>query len=195
LIGLLAVATLCVAAEAPRVLVRTELGDILIEVYPDKAPITAANFLSYVDARLYDGAVFHRTVTLANQPKDQIKIEVVQGALLRPEKAFPPIAHETTEATGLRHEDGTVSMARSSPGSATSSFFICLNGQPELDFGGKRNPDGQGFAAFGRVLEGGRRPHDPGRRPRQTLKPPVKIISAARVRTELPGAARAKTDG
>jgi len=184
IIGLLAVATLCAAAEAPRVLVRTELGDILIEVYPDKAPITAANFLRYVDARLYDGAVFHRTVTLANQPKDQIKIEVIQAALLPPEKVLPPIAHETTEATSLRHEDGTVSMARSSPGSATSSFFICINGQPELDFGGKRNPDGQGFAAFGLVVAGmdvvGRIHGRPAEG--QTLKPPVKIISVTRVR-------------
>lgn len=184
IVGLLAVATLCAAAEAPRVLVRTELGDILIEVYPDKAPITAANFLRYVDARLYDGAVFHRTVTLANQPKDQIKIEVIQAALLPPEKVLPPIAHETTDATGLRHKDGTVSMARSSPGSATSSFFICVNDQPELDFGGKRNPDGQGFAAFGLVVAGmdvvGRIHGRPAEG--QTLKPPVKIISVTRVR-------------
>jgi peptidyl-prolyl cis-trans isomerase A (cyclophilin A) len=184
IIGLLAVATLCAAAEAPRVLVRTELGDILIEVYPDKAPITAANFLRYVDARLYDGAVFHRTVTLANQPKDQIKIEVIQAALLPPEKVLPPIAHETTDATDLRHKDGTVSMARSSPGSATSSFFICVNDQPELDFGGKRNPDGQGFAAFGLVVAGmdvvGRIHGRPAEG--QTLKPPVKIISVTRVR-------------
>ncbi len=190
-IVLLAAGALGQAAEAPRVLLRTELGDILVEVYPDRAPVTAANFLRYVDAGLYDGAVFHRTVTLANQPKDQVKIEVIQGALLPGEKSFSPIAHETTEATGLRHEDGTVSMARSGPGSATSSFFICINDQPELDFGGKRNPDGQGFAAFGRVLSGmdvvraiHERPADG-----QTLKPPVKIISATRVRGVLPEAA------
>jgi len=181
--GFLAVTALGTAAEAPRVLIRTELGEILIEVYPDKAPTTAANFLRYVDAGLYDGTVFHRTVTLANQPNDQVKIEVIQAALLPPDKTFPPIAHETTAMTGLRHRDGTVSMARSAPGSATSSFFICINDQPELDFGGRRNPDGQGFAVFGRVLSGldvVRKIHvQPAEG--QTLKPPVKIISAVRV--------------
>jgi peptidyl-prolyl cis-trans isomerase A (cyclophilin A) len=181
--GLLAAAALGAAAEAPRVLIRTELGEILIEVYPDKAPTTAANFLRYVDAGLYDGTVFHRTVTLSNQPKDQVKIEVIQAALLPADKTFPPIAHETTAASGLRHKDGTVSMARSAPGSATSSFFICINDQPELDFGGRRNPDGQGFAAFGQVLAGMdvvRKIHaQPAEG--QTLKAPVKIISAVRV--------------
>ena len=181
--GFLAVTALGTAAEAPRVLIRTELGEILIEVYPDKAPTTAANFLRYVDAGLYDGTVFHRTVTLSNQPKDQVKIEVIQAALLPADKTFPPIAHETTAASGLRHRDGTVSMARSAPGSATSSFFICINDQPELDFGGRRNPDGQGFAVFGRVLSGldvVRKIHvQPAEG--QTLKPPVKIISAVRV--------------
>ena len=191
---LLAAATLGAAPGAPRVLVRTELGDILIEVYPDKAPVTAANFLRYVDAGLYDGTVFHRTVTLGNQPNDRVKIEVIQAALLPPDKTFPPIAHETTDATGLRHKDGTVSMARSAPGSATSSFFICIHDQPELDFGGQRNPDGQGFAAFGQVVAGMdvvRKIHaQPAEG--QTLKPPVKIISAARVEVTASAAAASK---
>ena len=191
LVVLLTAAVLDAAPEAPRVLVRTELGDILIEVYPDKAPVTAANFLRYVDAGRYDGAVFHRTVTLGNQPQDQVRIEVIQGGLLPGEKSFPAIAHETTEATGLRHKDGTVSMARSTPGSATSSFFICIHDQPELDFGGQRNPDGQGFAAFGRVVAGMdvvRMIHE---RPAegQNLKPPVKIISVKRAQGSIPRAA------
>ena len=196
LVVLLAATALGAAAEAPQVLIRTELGDILLEVYPDKAPVTAANFLRYVDAGLYDGAVFHRTVTLGNQPKDQVRIEVIQGALLPPEKSFPPIAHETTEATGLSHTDGAVSMARSTPGSATSSFFICINDQPELDFGGKRNPDGQGFAVFGKVLAGMDVVRIIHERPAegQTLKPPVKIITAARVRgLSRPAATTGKT--
>ena len=95
-------------------------------------------------------------VRLDNQPDDEVRIEVVQGGVRRlpPEQRVPPIAHETTAATGLRHRDGTLSMARSRPGTASSEFFICIGDQPELDFGGRRNPDGQGFAAFGRVVEG-----------------------------------------
>ncbi len=166
----------------PLVLIRTEKGDILVEVDIARAPITAANFLRYVDAGLYDGSTFHRTVTLANQPDNKIRIEVIQGGQLPADQEFPAIAHETTATTGLKHVDGAVSMARDKPGTATSSFFICINDQPELDHGGRRNPDGQGFAAFGRVVRG----MDvvraiqalPARG--QQLTPPVKIISARR---------------
>lgn len=171
------------AAENPRVLVRTEKGDIVVEVDLIRAPVTAANFLRYVDVGLYDGSSFHRTVTLANQPDNPVKIEVIQGGQLPETKEFPPIAHETTAMTGLMHVDGAISMARDKPGTAASSFFICINAQPELDFGGRRNPDGQGFAAFGRVLQG----MDvvrvlqalPARG--QQLTPPVKIISVRRM--------------
>ena len=64
------------------------------------------------------------------------------------------IALERTSDTGLRHTDGTLSMARAGPDTAQSQFFVCIGEQPALDFGGHRNPDGQGFAAFGRVTEG-----------------------------------------
>ena len=170
-------------SDGPRVLIRTEAGDIVVSIDAVKAPISSANFLRYVDAGLYDGSTFHRTVTRANQPNDAVRIEVIQGGQLPGDKEFPPIAHETTAATGLKHVDGAISMARSKPGSAASSFFICINDQPELDFGGRRNPDGQGFAAFGRVVEG----MDvvkaiqalPARG--QQLSPPVKIISVRRI--------------
>ena len=140
----------------PRVLMRTELGDIEIEVYMDKAPVTAANFMRYARENRFRGATFYRTVTMDNQPDKDVKIEVVQGGLGEdPEGlALPPIEHETTERTGVLHRDGTLSMARSSPGTAGSEIFICIGDQPELDFGGRRNPDGQGFAAFGQVVEG-----------------------------------------
>ncbi|MCX6569704.1 MAG: peptidylprolyl isomerase, partial [Candidatus Aminicenantes bacterium] len=148
-----------------------------------RAPVTAANFLRYVDGKLYDGSVFHRTVTLDNQPDNAVRIEVIQGGLLPEEKDFPPIAHETTATTGLKHLDGTISMARSAPGSAASSFFFCIGPQPELDFGGKRNPDGQGFAAFGRVVKGMDVVKAIQVLPAegQSLKPPVKIISVRRI--------------
>ncbi len=140
----------------PRVVIDTSRGKIEVEVYLDEAPITAANFLRYVDAESFDGGSFYRVVRLDNQPNNEVKIEVIQGGAPRRPRAerLPVIEHETTETTGLRHLDGTISMARDAPGTASSEFFICINDQPELDFGGRRNPDGQGFAAFGRVVRG-----------------------------------------
>lgn len=140
----------------PLVCVSTELGDISIEVYVDKAPITAKNFLRYVDEHRFKPASFYRVVRLNNQPHNDIKIEVIQGGIgfVESEMRLPSIAHERTDRTGIVHKEGTVSMARREPGTASSEFFICIGDQPELDFGGKRNPDGQGFAAFGRVTQG-----------------------------------------
>jgi peptidyl-prolyl cis-trans isomerase A (cyclophilin A) len=140
----------------PKVLIRTEVGDIQVEIYQKQAPITADNFLRYVDAGLFKGASFYRVVRLDNQPHNAVKIEVIQGGLefVADKKTFPPIEHETTNKTGILHLDGTISMARDAPGSADAEFFICVGAQPELDFGGNRNPDGQGFAAFGRVING-----------------------------------------
>jgi peptidyl-prolyl cis-trans isomerase A (cyclophilin A) len=171
------------AADNPVVLMKTEKGDITVEIDLAQAPVTAINFLRYVDAKLYDGSTFHRTVTLENQPNDSVRIEVIQGGQLPEEKEFPPIAHETTAMTGLRHLNGAISMARAKPGSAASSFFFCINDQPELDFGGKRNPDGQGFAAFGRVVQGMDVVRAIQALPAQgqQLTPPVKIISVRRL--------------
>jgi peptidyl-prolyl cis-trans isomerase A (cyclophilin A) len=176
-----------------RVLVQTELGDIVVEVDQAKAPNTAANFLKYVDAGHYNGGMWHRTVTLDNQPESTVKIEVIQAGV-NPEFAgsgFPPIALERTSVTGLLHKDGAISMARGMPDSATSGWFICINDQPSLDFGGARNPDGQGFAAFGRVVTGmdvvrkiQMAPSSADRKTNaeaQRLTPPIRIIKAARV--------------
>lgn len=142
--------------ELPQVEMATRLGSILIEVDTLAAPITATNFLRYVDEGRLDSAHFYRVVTLENQPNDSIRIEVVQGGLgnRNRDKRLPSIPHETTEQTGLLHTAGAISMARLDPGSASSEFFICVTDQPQLDFGGIRNPDGQGFAAFGRVVDG-----------------------------------------
>jgi peptidyl-prolyl cis-trans isomerase A (cyclophilin A) len=121
-------------------------------------------------------------LTPDNQPDNDFKIEVIQGGNVADEKCFLPIAHETTKMTGLRHLDGTVSMARAEPGTASCSFFICVGDQPELDWGGRRNPDGQGFAAFGRMVAG----MDVVRRiqamekEKQYLKKPLAIISIRR---------------
>jgi peptidyl-prolyl cis-trans isomerase A (cyclophilin A) len=139
-----------------QVIIETELGDIKVEIFENKCPVTAANFLRYVEDNRFRGATFYRTVTMDNQPDNDIKIEVIQGGLGEDSLGLglPPIGHETTAGTGVLHEDGTISMARLEPGTASSEFFICIGDQPELDFGGKRNPDGQGFAAFGKVIGG-----------------------------------------
>jgi peptidyl-prolyl cis-trans isomerase A (cyclophilin A) len=167
-----------------RVLIRTEKGDIEVELDAARAPATAANFLRYVEGRFYDGGRFHRTVKPDNQPGNEVKIEVVQAGINpdRVKEEFPPIKLERTRDTHLAHKDGTISMARDGPDTATSDFFICIGDQPELDFGGKRNPDGQGFAAFGRVVKG----MDVVRKIQaapadgQNLMPSVKILKALR---------------
>jgi peptidyl-prolyl cis-trans isomerase A (cyclophilin A) len=170
----------------PHVVIRTALGDIEVEVDSARAPVTATNFLRYVDLGFYSSfGRFHRTVRADNQPDDKVRIAVIQAGL-EPYRAqgFPPIPLERTRDTGLRHLDGTISMARDTPNSATSDFFICIGDQPSLDYGGKRNPDGQGFAAFGRVIRGMsvvNRIHDAPARG-QTLTPPVGILEVSRVR-------------
>lgn len=141
-------------AGAPRVEIKTSAGTIVAELDARRAPVTVANFLRYVDAGLYDGGLFHRAVTLSNQPRNNVKIEVIQGGPNPKAKEFPPIPLERTNATGLKHVDGAISMARDGPDTATGDFFICIGDQPSLDFGGARNPDGQGFAAFGKVVSG-----------------------------------------
>lgn len=140
----------------PKVKMKTDLGDILIEIDTINAPVTAANFLIYVDDKIFNSAFFYRVVRMDNQPNNEIKIEVIQGGLGFDESplSLSPIEHETTDKTGILHKDGVISMARMEPGTASSEIFICIGNQPELDFGGKRNPDGQGFAAFGKVING-----------------------------------------
>ncbi len=134
--------------------IKTSIGDIQLELYPEKAPKTVSNFLRYVDGNLYEKASFFRVCTPNNEADRDIQIEVIQGGIETEETSFPAIELETTEQTQLLHKNGTISMARGVPNSATNSFFICINDQPELDFKGKRNPDGQGFAAFGKVIKG-----------------------------------------
>jgi arylsulfatase A-like enzyme/cyclophilin family peptidyl-prolyl cis-trans isomerase len=173
-------------ASNPRVRVETALGRIVVDLDPVAAPSTVTNFLRYVEAGLYAGGLVHRTVTIENQPLNPVKIEVIQGAAnpARTNEFLPPILLERTRDTGLKHRDGTISMARDGPDTARDEFFICIGDQPELDFGGKRNPDGQGFAAFGRVVRG----MDVVRRIQQapaggqTLTPPIRIERIVRTK-------------
>lgn len=140
----------------PKVMILTDKGNITLELYPEKAPITVANFLKYIEEDRLKEATFYRVVTPDNQPDSDIKIEVIQGGLYEDNHpdALPPIEHESTAKTGILHKDGVISMARYGPGSATIEFFICVGDQPSLDYEGMRNSDGYGFAAFGKVVEG-----------------------------------------
>jgi len=187
----------------------TGFGTITIDLDVRNAPLTAGNFLRYVDMGLYNGGIFHRVVTAENNananlkaekigsgidptadrrqlPNDAIAIEVIQGGInpAKSDQLAAPIPLERTSETGLLHRDGTISMARLTPDSAVSDFFICINDQPSLDFGGMRNPDGQGFAAFGQVTAGmdivRTIQHQPA--DGQSLDPPVTIRNITRLR-------------
>ena len=173
-----------------RVRIVTDSGTIDVALAPDKAPGTVANFLRYVDEHRYDGGSFYRAVTLQNQlpAAQQPQIEVIQGGIDSDSaKRLPPIPHETNDRSGIRHTDGVISMARGTPGTASSEFFFVINDQPALDFGGMRNKDGQGFAAFGHVIKG----MDVVRRiqrmpsagqPPQRMVTPVRIQSVSRIK-------------
>jgi peptidyl-prolyl cis-trans isomerase A (cyclophilin A) len=174
----------------PVVVFETEKGSIEMAIDSVSAPATAANFLKYVDAGFYDGGTVNRAVRPDNTVRHDVQIQVIQLQIdsARRREQFPPIPLERTNLTGLKHVDGTLSMARNGPDTATASFSIVIGNQPEMDFGGRRNPDGQGFAAFGRVVRGmdvvkaiqaapiGRR----GPYGTESLEPPIRILKAYR---------------
>ncbi|EED36565.1 peptidyl-prolyl cis-trans isomerase, cyclophilin type [Luminiphilus syltensis NOR5-1B] len=140
-------------ADTHRVSMVTEAGTIELALDADVAPVTVANFLSYIDAGAFEGGSFYRTVSPEND-NGSPPISVIQGGAREDAPRMAPIAHESTEDTGILHRDGVISMGRYEVGSADAEFFICIGDQPGLDFGAVRNPDKQGFAAFGRVVEG-----------------------------------------
>jgi peptidyl-prolyl cis-trans isomerase A (cyclophilin A) len=174
------------------VVFETGKGTIEVEVDAVHAPITAANFLAYVDAGFYNGGTINRAVRPDNTVRHDVEIQVIQFQIdaARERDELPPIPLERTSVTGLTHVDGTISMARDGPDTATGSFSIVIGDQPSLDFGGRRNPDGQGFAAFGRVVRGmdvvkaiqasptgGAGPYGT-----ESLSPPIPILKAYRRR-------------
>jgi peptidyl-prolyl cis-trans isomerase A (cyclophilin A) len=142
----------------PHVVIETRQGDIEIELYPDQAPQSVAAFLTYIKRGYYKNASFYRVLNEDNQPSNAPKAELIQGGTYRSQPALndtlPGIPHETTEKTKILHTDGVVSLARNTPGTATTEFFICIGDQPGFDFGGENNPDKQGYAAFGKVVKG-----------------------------------------
>jgi peptidyl-prolyl cis-trans isomerase A (cyclophilin A) len=149
------------ALEAPapphattRVVMTTEMGDIVIALETERAPVSAGNFLRYVDARRFDGIVFYRAMKLdwGDQPNGLIQ----GGTQNEPRRLFPPIAHEPTSQTGVKHTVGAISMARNAPGTATGDFSIMLAPQPGLDAdpAGETEDQRLGYAAFGQVVDG-----------------------------------------
>src|SRR6476469_9088774 len=142
----------------PHVEIETKLGGIEVELYADKAPKTVAAFLSYIDSGYYKNATFYRVLRDDEQPMDAPKSELIQGGIWKTNykrsASLPGIPHETTQQTKILHKNGAISLARQAPGTANTEFFICVGDQPGFDYGGANNPDGQGYAAFGKVVKG-----------------------------------------
>jgi peptidyl-prolyl cis-trans isomerase A (cyclophilin A) len=143
---------------APHVIISTGAGDIEVELYSKQAPKTAGAFLSYIDSGFYRNGSFYRVLNDDNQVTGAGASRLIQGGIWKTNHAkaigVPGVPHEPTSTTHIQHTDGTVSLARSEPGTGTTEFFICVGDQPGFDFGGENNPDGQGYAAFGRVVKG-----------------------------------------
>ena len=145
------------AYKNPHLIIETQLGDIEIELFIDQAPKTVAAFLAYVDSGFYDKTSFYRVLKSEEYPTEN-NTGIIQGGLWQtnPGKkiTLPGIVHETTKQTGLTHQSGTISLARTTPGTANTEFFICIGDQSPLDFGRRGTEDGQGYSAFGKVFSG-----------------------------------------
>jgi peptidyl-prolyl cis-trans isomerase A (cyclophilin A) len=182
----LLLAAVPLAAQRPArqipIVIETSMGRIEAALDSAKAPVTVTNFLRYVDGKLFDHGAFFRAVTPENQPNNNVEIEVIQSRRRSDTGGFAPIPLERTSVTGLHHGDGELSMARGGPNTGSDQFFITIGDQPSLDFGGKRNADGQGFAAFGIVTRGMDVVRKIQRQPAngQTLVAPVTIIAVRR---------------
>ena len=172
--------------DKPHVIIRTSAGDIEVELYLRQAPKTAGAFLSYVDSGFYKNSSFYRVLNADNQVMGAAESRLIQGGIWKTDHkravSIPGVPHETTKETHLLHLNGTISLARDKPGTGTTEFFICVGDQPGFDYGGENNPDGQGYAAFGKVVGGMdivRAIYD---RPEnnQSFTPPVPIYSISR---------------
>jgi peptidyl-prolyl cis-trans isomerase A (cyclophilin A) len=134
-----------------KVSLQTSAGTIVLALEKERAPITTANFLRYVDQKRLDGTVFYRALTIVKDPL----FGLIQGGVRNdPKRVLKPIPVEPTSKTGLTHKEGTISMARGAPNSATGDFFITVGDMSSLDANPKATGDNLGFAAFGRVVEG-----------------------------------------
>ena len=174
----------------PVVVIETKFGDIKVELYPQQAPATVAAFLQNIDSGYFKDCSFYRILRNDNQVTGSLHSFLIQGGVwqAKPDRKskFKLIPHEPTNKTGILHKRGIISMARNEPGTATSEFFICVEDEPGFDFGGANNNDGQGYAAFGKVVEGMEtvdrihlQPEDD-----QRFTPPVDILNIKRWKAE-----------
>ncbi len=166
----------------PHIIIETEYGDIEVELYPEKAPKTVTAFLTNIDAGLFKKSSFYRVLKNDNVP-EEYNSGLIQGGIFKTnstaQSQLKSIEHESPKQTGLSHVSGTISMARTTPGSATSEFFICIGDQQQFDSSSGGNYDGLGYAAFGKVFKGMKvaRQIQNKKSDGENFEPPIKIIS------------------
>ena len=174
--------------DKPTIDIQTYYGDIIVELYPERAPKTVTAFLSYVDSGFYENTSFYRVLKKEDQPSNVAKTQLIQGGLwqtnIKKQQTIPGIPLETTEQTGLLHKEGVISLARNEePNSGNTEFFICLDDQPDYDYGGDASPDKKGYVTFGKVIKGMEFVRQIQKQPdfETNLRPPIKIINIIRL--------------
>lgn len=172
----------------PTIAIQTYYGDIVVELYPEKAPKTVAAFLSYVDSGFYKNTTFYRVLKKEDQSMNVTKADLIQGGLwqtkLKKQQTIPGIPLETTQQTGILHKEGVISLARNEdPNSGNTEFFICLDDEPDYDYGGAASPDKKGYATFGKVTDGLKFVKQIHEQPdfETNFNPPIKIINIKRL--------------
>jgi peptidyl-prolyl cis-trans isomerase A (cyclophilin A) len=172
----------------PTIDIKTYFGDIIVELYPEKAPKTVAAFLSYVDSGYYKNTSFYRVLKKEDQSMNVAKTQLIQGGLwqtnFKKQQSIPGIPLETTKQTGILHQEGVISLARNEdPNSGNTEFFICMDDEPDYDYGGDASPDKKGYVTFGRVIDGMKYVKQIHEQPdyETNLRPPIKIINITRL--------------
>lgn len=172
----------------PTIAIETYYGDIIVELYPDKAPKTVAAFLSYVDSDFYKNTSFYRVLKKEDQSMNVAKTQLIQGGLwqtnFKKQQTIPGIPLETTKETGILHIEGVISLARNEDAnSGNTEFFICMDDEPDYDYGGDASPDKKGYVTFGRVIEGMKYVKQIHSQPdfETNFNPPIKIINIKRL--------------
>jgi peptidyl-prolyl cis-trans isomerase A (cyclophilin A) len=172
----------------PTIDIQTYYGDIVVELYPDKAPKTVAAFLSFIDSGYFKNTSFYRVLKKDDQPMNAAKTQLIQGGLwqtkFKKQQTIPGIPLETTKQTGILHQEGVISLARAEEAnSGNTEFFICMDDEPDYDYGGLASPDKKGYTTFGRVISGMKYVKQIHHQPdfETNFYPPIKIINIKRL--------------
>ena len=172
----------------PTIDIQTYYGDIIVELYPEKAPKTVAGFLAFVDSGYFKNTSFYRVLKKEDQSMNANKTQLIQGGLWQSKikllQSLPGIPLETTKQTGILHQEGVFSLARGvEPNSGNTEFFICMDDEPDYDYGGDASPDKKGYATFGKVIEGMKFVKQIHKQPdyETNFRPPIKIIDIKRI--------------